>query len=145
MTHEQRCASVKAVWHGQHDAGFSGDRWESLEITVDGHPKPWIRDLTELAPEARTTDLFSPDCKHALLLKSRGGPYHVIATEKLAAYLDGAPPDYVLDGERTKLPDGEGTTGVGVFRGGAWTSDTSIEYTWGCCDPPVTTKFELPH
>lgn len=143
--HEQRCGAVKATWRGEHDPGYSGDRWESLTIEVGGRPKPWTQNLLDFAPEARTTDLFSPDCRNVLLLTSRGGPYHVIRTERIGAYLDGAHPDHVLDGEKTPLPDGEGVVGAGVFRGGAWLSNTTIAYTWGCCDPPVTTNFELPH
>ncbi len=144
VVHEQRCGAVKATWRGEHDPTESGDRWQSLAIEVDGRAKPWTQDLLELSPDARTTDLFSPDCRRVLLLTSREGPYHVIRTERMAAYLDGAKPDYVLDGERTPLPDGEGFVGAGVFQGGGWLSNTTVAYTWGCCDPPITTTFELP-
>lgn len=142
--HEQRCGSVKATWRGVHDPTYGDDRWDSLTIAVDGHANRWTQDLTDFSPDARTTDLFSPDCRHLLLLTSREGPYHIIRTERMAAYLDGAKPDYVLRGERTPLPDGEGMVGAGVFRGGGWLSNGTVEYTWGCCDPPVTTKFDLP-
>lgn len=144
VVHEQRCGAVKATWHGLHDPTVGGDRWQSLVIEIDGRAKPWTQDLLELSEDARTTDLFSPDCRHVLLLTSRSGPYHVISTERMAAYLDGEKPDYVLDGERTRLPDGEGFTGPGLFYGGAWLSNTTVVYTWGCCDPPITTRFELP-
>ena len=142
--HEQRCDAVKATWRGEHDATTNSDRWDTLTIEVDGRAKPFVQDLTDFAPDARSPELFSPDCRHVLLLVGRTGPYHVIATERMAAYLDGAKPDYVLAGEKTPLPDGDGYAGAGVFQGGGWLSNTTVAYTWGCCDPPVTTKFELP-
>jgi len=78
--------------------------------------------------------------KHVLLLKSRYGPYHVVRTDRLRAYLRGAKPDHVLDG----VKDPNGITGTGVFRAGGWVSSDEIAYTWGCCDPPITTRFWLP-
>lgn len=143
VVHEQHCGDVKATWHRDR-ADDGTDHWDSLVIAVDGHARTWTQDLTDFAPDARTTDLFSPDCQHLLLLTSRTGPYHIIRTDRMAAYLDGAQPDFTLAGERTPLPDGEGFAGAGVFQGGGWLSNTKVAYTWGCCDPPVTTEFELP-
>jgi hypothetical protein len=145
VTHRERCGAVQATWRGEHDPTYDSDRWDTLVIEVDGHAKHWTSDLSDFAPDARTTELFSPDCRHLMLLTSRNGPYHIIRTDRMGAYLDGAKPDFTLAGERTPLPDGDGFVGAGVFRGGGWLSNTKVAYTWGCCDPPVTTELELPH
>jgi hypothetical protein len=31
-----------------------------------------------------------------------------------------------------------------VFHDGAWLSNTTVRYGWGCCDPPIVSTFELP-
>ena len=145
VTHRERCGAVQATWRGERDPVDGSDRWDSLVIEVDGHSKRWSRDLSDFAPDARSTDLFSPDCHHLMLLTSRTGPYHIVRTDRMAAYLDGEKPEVTLAGERTPLPDGDGFVGAGVFRGGGWISNTKVAYTWGCCDPPVTTEVEIPH
>ncbi|HEY1554026.1 MAG TPA: hypothetical protein VGF94_04285 [Kofleriaceae bacterium] len=138
--HEEHCGSVKATWRGEHDPTDNYDAYKSLELEVVGRAKPWTQDLLDVAVDARTPSLFSPDCQHVLLLTHRNGPYHIIKTDRMAAYLDGAKPDYILAGEK----DPKGITGTGVFRGGGWLSNTEVAYTWGCCDPPITTKFVIP-
>ena len=140
IAHEEHCGAVKATWRGEHDPSNNYDAYTSLTIEVAGRVQPWTQDLLEIATEARTPSLFSPDCQHVLLLTTREGPFHIIKTERMAAYLDGAKPDYVLSGEK----DPKGITGTGVFRSGGWVSNREVAYTWGCCDPPVTTKFVLP-
>lgn len=85
-------------------------------------------------------DIFSPDCKHVLLLYSHNGPYHIVRTARLAEYLRGGKPAHVLAGK----PDRKGVTGTGVFHDGAWLSNNEVSYQWGCFDPPITTRFKLP-
>jgi hypothetical protein len=138
VAHEQRCGGVTATWRGERRGG--SDLYTSLTLEIPGVAKPWTRDLLELAPDARTTDLFSPDCRYALILVGREGPYHIVRTDRLAAYVAGARPDFELAGE----PDPKGITGTGVFRGGGWVSNTEVAYTWGCCEPPITTHFTIP-
>jgi len=136
--HEETCGGVKATWRGeQRNAAVL---YRSLSLEIPGAAKPWTRDLLEFAAGAQTPELFSPDCRHALLLVRRDGPYHIVRTDRLAAYVAGGPPDYELAGE----PDPQGITGTGVFQGAAWISNTEVAYTWGCCDPPITTHFKIP-
>lgn len=73
-----------------------------------------------------TFDIFSPDGKWVLLLQDRFGPYHVVATARLADYLQGkAPPDKVVT-----VPRPEGQQAL-VHSKGRWVSPTEIEYQVG--------------
>jgi hypothetical protein len=135
IEHRLSCGDVTAIWHGERIDGRY-DHYDSLSLQLKGRPP--VR-MTDDEPELASFDIFSPDCKHVLLLKSRYGPYHVVATSRLAAYLDGAKPDHVLAGER----DPEGISGTGVFHDGGWISNDEVGYEWGCCDPPVLTRYKL--
>jgi hypothetical protein len=144
VEHRVTCGGVTAIWTGENDGDF--DRWTKLELAIvpapepaiDGHTRVVTRDLADHDEVA--FDIFSPDCRRVLLLQSRYGPFHVVRTHELAAYLEGAPPERVLRG----TPDPAGITGTGVFRGGGWISNTEVAFTWGCCDPPITTRVVLP-
>lgn len=73
-----------------------------------------------------TFDVFSPDGKWVLLLQDRFGPYHVVATSRLADYLQGkAQPDKVVTVPR---PAGQQAL---VHSQGRWISPTEIEYQVG--------------
>jgi hypothetical protein len=71
-------------------------------------------------------DIFSPDGKWVLLLQDRFGPYHVVATSRLADYLQGkAKPDKVVT-----VPRPEGQQAL-VHSGAKWVSPAEIEYRVG--------------
>lgn len=128
------CGDVTAIWRGER--GGAIELW--FELGKGATP---IRMPTgDLFWSDLSSDIFSPDCSHVLLLYSHNGPYHIVRTARLAEYLRGAAPDHVLAGE----PDPKGVTGTGVFHDGAWVSNTTVRYQWGCCDPPVVSTFELP-
>lgn len=136
IEHRQTCGNVTAIFRGIQIDG-KWDAYNELAFSVDGHTPISVTDDEDQRFE--TSSVFSPDCRNTLILRSRYGPYHVVATAHLAAYLAGGKPDHVLAGK----PDPDGITGTGVFSDGAWISNTEVSYTWGCCDPPVVTHYKL--
>ena len=69
-------------------------------------------------------DIFSPDGVYVLLLQDECGPFHMVATSKLKAYLTaGAKPDYVVPESfaQNEAPH--------TYSGGHWVSEKSIEFT----------------
>lgn len=137
ITHEERCPGVRAVWTGDRTDGY--EHYKRLRLEIEGG-KRRTRDIEKFDSDTRGFGIFSPDCKRVLLLQSRMGPFHIVRVSRLAAYADGAEPDHVLAGE----PSEDGISGTGVFRRGAWVSNTEVSYTWGCCEPAITTRFVLP-
>lgn len=135
ISHEERCPGVRAVWTGTRGDGY--ERYERLTLELAGGQR-WARDIED--HDSPGFGVFSPDCQRVLLLQSRMGPFHVVRLTRLPAYAGGAEPDHVLAGE----PSDDGVSGTGVFRGGAWVSSREIAYTWGCCEPAITTRFVLP-
>lgn len=107
----------------------------NLRFEHQGKKSKWL----ELQNRVEDFDLFSPDCSRVMLLKSRYGPVDVVSVKRLDAYLHGAKPDFVLTGDRST----DGITSTGVFRDGSWLSNDEVAYTWGCCDPPITTTYTL--
>lgn len=137
ITHEERCRGVRAVWKGEHADGY--DHYNELVLEIDGGMR-WTRDISEFDSDARGFKIFSPDCKRVLLLQSRLGPFHIVRVDRLAAYAAGEQPEHVLAGEWPS----DGISGTGVFRRGAWASNNVVSYTWGCCEPAITTRYVLP-
>ena len=72
-------------------------------------------------------DILSPDGQHLLLLQDRYGPYHVVRTDGLRAYLDGGDPDWSFGYEN---PDGS----AWIHEAAQWSSDTEILYSAGLSD-----------
>jgi hypothetical protein len=136
IEHRAVCGDVTAIWRGERDEGFD----VYTELWFQRGAAPQQKAPIELEGPDKEFDIFSPDCKNVLLLQSRNGPYHIVAASRLDAYLRGGKPDHVLAGE----PDPEGITGTGVFHDGAWISNHEVVYQWGCCDPPIVTRFKLP-
>jgi hypothetical protein len=136
IEHRVTCGAVTAVWTGENDGTY--DHWSALAFKLAGRTRTFTRELPD--NDAGPFEIFSPDCRRVLLLQSRMGPFHVVRTRDLAAYLGGAPPERELRGERS--PDG--ISGTGVFRGGGWVSNTEVAFAWGCCVPPITTHVTLP-
>jgi hypothetical protein len=135
IQHVERCPGVRALWQGERAGGY--DHYTRLTLELDGAARPWTTGLEEHADHP--FDIFSPDCRHVLLLQGPNGPYHIVRVDRLAAYVAGGKPDHELAGE----PDPDGVTGTGVFRGGGWISSTEVSYLWGCCEPPFLTRFKL--
>ncbi len=129
----RQCGEVVATWRGHRVEGRRD--LESLTFTVPGEaaPLPWTHG--DLDPPHWSLDVFAPDCGHVLLWWSHTGPYHVVATARLGAYLRGAPPDHELRGR-----DGDSAP---VFDG-AWVDARTIRYRSGCCDPPIDLQFTVP-
>jgi len=130
IEYRRKCNDVTAVWRGMREYGE--DYYNEISFEIPGTKGPvHLKDLKlEL-------NIFSPDCRHVLLLPD---VYHIVRVDRLAAYAAGAPPDYVLAGK----PDPKGEYGTGVFRDGRWISNGEVQYDWGCCDPPTTSRFVLP-
>jgi len=72
-------------------------------------------------------DVLSPDAQHVLLLQDRYGPYHVVRTDGLVAYLEGGEPAWSF-GYR----DSEGS--AWVHEAAQWSSDREILYSAGLTD-----------
>jgi hypothetical protein len=136
IEHEERCQGARAIWRGERTAY---DVYRTFSLEVAGVPRPWTREL-DGSDGDKPFKLFSPDCKRILLLQTELGPFHIVRVDRLDKYLAGEPPDHVLAGE----VDPSVASGTGVFRRGVWLSNTEVAYTWGCCEPPITTKFTLP-
>ena len=133
IEHRTTCGDVVAIWRGHREHDL--DVYQELEFVVPGTPAPLRFPHGEMYPSYWSFDIFAPDCRHVLLLPVYTGPYHVVRTSRLAAYLGGAPPDYILRGR-----PGES----GTVANGAWVSATQIRYQWGCCNPPIELWFTLP-
>ena len=75
---------------------------------------------------------FSPDCRRAALLRSRHGPYLVVATQDLRRHLRGesVPVRY--------LDDQEGCALEFVYQGLRWLSNDTVEYRSG--GEPMATR-----
>ncbi len=69
-------------------------------------------------------DIFSPDMRHVLLLQSRFGPYHVVRSDRLKAYLKGTrPPDHIIE-----------ATEIGAIHSEAkFIDNRTVEYRRTCC------------
>jgi len=72
-------------------------------------------------------DILSPDGQHLLLLQDRYGPYHVVRTDGLAAYLGGGDPGWSFGYEN---PEGS----AWVHEAAQWSSATEILYSAGLSD-----------
>lgn len=138
VEHRERCGDVTAIWRGERDDGH--DLFEELWFEIGHGARPLRMPTGDLSFSDWSFGVFSPDCRHVLLLYSHEGPYHVVRTARLASYLTTGKPDFILEGK----PDPRGVTGTGVFHDGAWISNTEVSYQWGCCDPPIVTRFVLP-
>jgi hypothetical protein len=76
-------------------------------------------------------DIFSPDGVHVALLQDRFGPYHVVPTARLKAYLRGrALPDEIV-GQKRKTGEL-----AAVHEDGHWLSNQEFRYTLVCCGTP---------
>jgi hypothetical protein len=73
-------------------------------------------------------DIFSPDGAHVLLLQNHHGPYHIVSTDRLKAYLNHKrEPDYILGNKGAP-------NAALVHNDGHWVSADEVEYTVSCCD-----------
>jgi len=133
IEHRRVCGGVVAIWRGYREDGLAA--YQELEFVIPDVPTPLRFPHGEMYPSYWSFDIFAPDCRHVLLLPAFTGPYHVVQTSRLAAYLGGAAPDHILRGR-----SGE----TGAVANGAWVSATEIRYQWGCCDPPIELRFTLP-
>jgi hypothetical protein len=132
IEHRATCGAVTAIWRGHREQGQ--DLYEDLAFSLPGASEPIRFPHGEMYPPYWSFNIFAPDCRHVLLLTVYTGPYHVVRTDHLRAYLGGAPPDHVLSGR-----PGES----GTVSDGAWVSSREIRYQWGCCDPPVELRFTI--
>lgn len=138
IEHRVTCGAVTAIWRGERDEGL--DKYSELWFELASGKPPVQATTGDMFATDWAFDIFSPDCKHVLLLQSHTGPYHIVQARRLADYLRGGKPDHLLAG----TPDPKGVTGTGVFHAGAWVSTTEVTYQWGCCDPPIVATFKLP-
>lgn len=85
------------------------------------------------------TDLFAPDGARVVLLQDRFGPYHVVASERLPAYLRGeAEPDLEIAWEAATP-----TSFVPVHGAIRWLGPRTIEVHYGS-ETPEWRRYELP-
>ncbi len=137
VEHRMTCGDLTAIWRGHREYGHASYQHMSFQWGT-GKTHGSTVAVSENV-EVDGTAIFSPDCKHVLLPKSRYGPYHIVRSDRLRAYLRGAKPDHVLDG----VKDPRGITGTGTFDGGSWISDDEVAYSWGCCDPHIISRYRL--
>lgn len=134
IEHRETCGDLTAIWRGTHD-GF--DLYS--ELSFQRGKAPPQKAPIEIGPDT-SFQIFPPDCKHVLLHASHQGPYHIVTTARLDAYLRGGAPDHILAGE----PDPKGISGAGAIHDGMWTANDEVRYEWGCCDPPMVSHFVIP-
>ncbi len=83
-------------------------------------------------------DIFAPDGGHVLLSQDRYGPYHIVATARLKAYLNGrAKPDHVV--AKPRQPGAP----AGVHSDAHWISPTQVRFTVTCCGESETVTASL--
>ncbi|MEE8516847.1 MAG: tetratricopeptide repeat protein [Alphaproteobacteria bacterium] len=73
-------------------------------------------------------DIFSPDGVHVALLQDRFGPYHVVPTARLKAYLRGRAQPAAIVGQKRKTGEI-----AAVHEDGHWLSTQEFQYTLTCC------------
>jgi|SRR5579859_926169 len=118
----------------------------ALWFTFEGDPQNYgFASMTKEPGDAHlafnewSLDIFSPDGAYVLLLQDEYGPYHIVATGKLKAYLTaGAKPDYVVP-ESYAQDEAPHT-----YSDGHWVSARSIEFTASCCGSTETLTYTLP-
>jgi hypothetical protein len=83
-------------------------------------------------------DIFAPGEQFIALLQDRYGPYHVMHTGHLKAYLSGErEPDWIV-----RQPPHEKIGGV--HENMKWISPTSLEFTHTCCGDPIGQFWQVP-
>lgn len=121
------------------DAGAKRLAVTALWFTFAGDAEHYLFEPTgTLTFSDWTFDVFSPDGRYVLLLQDRFGPYHVVRTDHLKAYLTRRQgPDHVIMGR------GPGDIAA-VHDNAKWVSSQTIEYQLTCCGTVETARFELP-
>ncbi|SDB58443.1 hypothetical protein [Bauldia litoralis] len=131
--------AVSAYFYGTEPglqiADFLAFRFPGEKREVRFHPtgsvQPWEWQL----------DLFSPDGSKVLLPQDHFGPYHVVRTENLKAYLRGGrTPDFIISQPRT----GENAVAA-VHHDARWVSNDSIRYETTCCGETVEHVWTMDH
>lgn len=84
-------------------------------------------------------DIFSPDGVHVALLQDRFGPYHLVPTARLKAYLRGRGQPAAIVGQ--KRITGEPTA---VHEDGRWLSSQEFQYTLTCCGISKVKTHRVP-
>ncbi len=85
-------------------------------------------------------EIFSPDGSRLALLQDRFGPYHVVETDHLKAYLSGArEPDHVVGKVSATVEDP-----AAVHSDARWISDTMLAYSLTCCGEMETVRWRIP-
>jgi hypothetical protein len=83
--------------------------------------------------------MFSPRGQYIAMLQDRHGPYHVMHTDHLKAYLSGEQePDWIV-----RKPSHEELGAV--HDNLRWISPTSLEFTHICCGDPIGQFWQVPN
>lgn len=115
---------------------------EALWFTFEGDPEnygyPASGEDGELYFDDWGFDIFSPDGAYVLLLQSHYGPYHVVAVNKLKAYLTGGrKPDFIVTKD---IGPGESAR---VHHDAHWISSRDIEFEVSCCGTSETIRYSI--
>lgn len=84
-------------------------------------------------------DIFSPDGVHVALLQDRFGPYHLVPTARLKAYLRGRGKPAAIVGQKRKTGEP-----AAVHQDGRWLSNQEFQYTLTCCGTRKVKTHRVP-
>lgn len=123
----ERCGDVTAEWLGHlpeasapKSYGTEGLRFRLPSGVISFEPQG------QLTFSDWSFEVFSPDCAWVLLLQDSAGPYHLVATEQLGAYLrHEGPPAAVLQ----RPPQ----SSAAIHHQQRWLSATELEFFASCC------------
>lgn len=130
--HALGCGPVTAIWTGNADAlealpqpAPKSFGVESLAFRfADGSTKGFAPTGQVFFNDWRF-DIFAPDCLTVALQVDHYGPYHLVKTAELRAYLEGKAKPVVVQAlnEKTSM----------VHADGRWVTPESFEFTASCC------------
>ena len=106
--------------------GINPDRGiRGLEFTLEDGSVHAFQPKGTLYHSDWSSELRSPDGRWLFLPQDHYGPFHIVAVERVAAYLQGAAPDHVLGHQSA---EGESAW---VHAGAGWTGESTFSYRAG--------------
>ena len=97
----------------------------SLEFSFQDGSAHTFRPTGTLYHSDWSSELRSPDGRWIFLPQDHYGPYHIVAVERVAAYLQGDQPDHVIG--QTQASSGS----AWVHAGAGWTAESTFSYRAG--------------
>ena len=122
-----RCGDVTALWTGKPPDG-PGPLWSFIDTLkfrlADGSERKFAP-AGNIEPPHTAFELFSPDCSTVALAQDSYGPYHLVPTAELGAYLEGKRAPIVVK------PPAASTAQILTEQ--HWVSPTRFEFFASCC------------